>query len=48
MERGLRSGVPDHVLDDSAWSVEGDDLPAGTKVKVIGVEGIVLRVARAD
>ena len=34
-------------IGDSAWSVEGDDLPAGAKVKVVGVEGIVLKVEPA-
>jgi len=34
-------------IGDSAWSVEGDDLPAGTKVKVVGVDGIVLQVEKA-
>ena len=34
-------------IGDSAWSVEGDDLPAGAKVKVVGVDGIVLKVEPA-
>ena len=35
-------------LDDTSWKVEGDDLPAGALVKVIGVDGVVLRVEEAD
>ena len=35
-------------LDDTTWKVEGDDLPAGALVKVIGVDGVVLRVEEAD
>ncbi len=31
-------------LDDTSWKVEGDDLPAGARVKVIGVDGVVLLV----
>ncbi len=31
-------------LDDTSWKVEGDDLPAGARVKVVGVDGVVLRV----
>ena len=31
-------------VDDSRWKVEGSDLPAGTKVRVTGVEGTVLQV----
>jgi membrane protein implicated in regulation of membrane protease activity len=30
---------------DTVWRVAGPDLPAGTKVRVIGVEGTVLRVS---
>jgi membrane protein implicated in regulation of membrane protease activity len=29
---------------DTMWGVAGPDLPAGTKVRVVGVEGTVLRV----
>lgn len=31
---------------DTLWSVEGSDVPAGTRVRVIGVSGTVLRVER--
>lgn len=31
-------------VDDSIWSVEGPDLPAGTQVEVIGVDGVLLKV----
>ncbi|UIJ70898.1 NfeD family protein [Aurantimonas sp. HBX-1] len=31
-------------LEDSWWSVEGPDLPKGTRVRVVGAEGSVLRV----
>ena len=33
-------------IGDGAWSVEGQDLPAGTKVKVVSVDGIVLKVVQ--
>ena len=29
---------------DTMWRVAGPDLPAGAKVRVVGVEGTVLRV----
>ena len=32
------------VVDDSTWRVEGDDLPLGANVKVIGVDGVILKV----
>jgi membrane protein implicated in regulation of membrane protease activity len=30
--------------DDTVWQVEGPDLPAGCRVKVVGVAGMLLRV----
>jgi membrane protein implicated in regulation of membrane protease activity len=32
-------------VDDTIWRVAGPDLPAGAKVRVVGVEGTVLRVS---
>jgi membrane protein implicated in regulation of membrane protease activity len=32
-------------IDDSSWKIEGPDCPAGTRVKIVGVDGIVLKVA---
>ena len=34
-------------IGDSAWTVEGTDMPVGAKVKVVGVDGIVLKVEPA-
>lgn len=31
-------------VDDSSWQVEGEDLPVGTVVEVIGVDGVILQV----
>ncbi|WP_428634104.1 NfeD family protein [Sedimenticola sp.] len=31
-------------VDDSTWKIYGDDCPAGTRVKVVGVDGVVLQV----
>ncbi len=31
-------------LDDSIWKITGPDTPAGSRVKVVGVEGILLKV----
>lgn len=33
-------------VDDSTWKIEGTDSPAGSQVKVIGVDGVVLKVER--
>jgi membrane protein implicated in regulation of membrane protease activity len=31
-------------IDDSSWKIEGPDCPAGTRVRIVGVDGIVLKV----
>ncbi len=33
-------------VEDALWDVDGDDAVAGTRVKVIGVEGLRLRVEK--
>jgi len=33
-------------IDDSYWRVEGQDLPIGTAVKIVGVDGVVLRIEK--
>jgi len=35
------------TVDDSTWKIEGEDLPAGTRIQVTGVEGTVLKVGPA-
>ena len=35
-------------IDDTIWKVEGEDLPEGTHVRVVGVAGTVLRIERAE
>jgi hypothetical protein len=35
-------------VDDTAWKVSGEDMPAGAHVRVTGVEGTVLKVERVD
>jgi membrane protein implicated in regulation of membrane protease activity len=35
-------------VDDSNWRITGPDLPSGSKVRVTGVDGAVLTVARAE
>ncbi|EIJ41916.1 membrane protein implicated in regulation of membrane protease activity [Beggiatoa alba B18LD] len=40
----ISDGVGKVRIGDSYWRVEGADCPVGTKVKVIGIEGVKLRV----
>jgi membrane protein implicated in regulation of membrane protease activity len=35
-------------IGDSVWRVEGPELPKGARIKVIGADGTVLKVVRAD
>jgi membrane protein implicated in regulation of membrane protease activity len=35
-------------IDDTNWRVVGPDLPSGTRVRVAGADGSVLRVERAE
>ena len=46
LEDGITNGTGVVRVDDSRWKIEGEDLPAGTKVRVTGVEGTVLKVER--
>ena len=41
------NGVGKIRVDDSTWKVEGEDCPAGTRVQVTGVDGVVLRIETA-
>ena len=43
---GIDNGVGKLRVDDSIWKMRGDDCPAGTRVKVTGVDGTVLLVER--
>lgn len=31
-------------VDDSTWRINGADLPAGSTIKVVGVQGVILQV----
>lgn len=35
-------------VDDSTWRINGDDLPTGSTVKVVGVKGVILQVAAIE
>jgi membrane protein implicated in regulation of membrane protease activity len=35
-------------IDDTRWRVVGPDMPSGTRIRVIGADGAVLSVVRAD
>jgi len=48
LEHAIINGVGKVEVDDSTWRVKGPDLPAGTRVRVTGVDGVVFIVESAD
>lgn len=44
LEEPIVNGLGRIRVDDTIWRVEGDDLPVGAKVKVVDVDGIILKV----
>ena len=44
LEQAIENGVGKVTVDDSTWQVSGLDLPAGTRVRVEGVDGVVFKV----
>jgi membrane protein implicated in regulation of membrane protease activity len=47
LDSPIVNGVGKVTVDDSTWKVKGPDLPAGTPVKVTGVDGVVFTVEAA-
>ncbi len=48
VEQAIVNGRGVVNVDDSVWRIEGPDLPAGARVKVVGVDGALLRVKLAE
>jgi inner membrane protein len=44
LQEGIVNGIGKIRVDDSTWKVEGADCPAGTRVHVVGVDGVILKV----
>lgn len=47
LEEGIVNGIGKVRVGDSVWRVEGPDLPAGERVKVVAVDGTMLKVEKA-
>jgi membrane protein implicated in regulation of membrane protease activity len=47
LEEPIVNGQGRAVVDDSHWRVSGEDMPAGTRVRVVGVDATVLKVEAA-
>ncbi|MGQ9365704.1 NfeD family protein [Azospirillum sp. ST 5-10] len=48
LETAIVNGRGRAIVGDSHWTVEGPDLPTGTTVRVVGIDGIVLKVEKAE
>lgn len=46
LETAIEGGFGRIRVDDTSWRVTGADAPAGTKVRIVGVDGATLRVER--
>ena len=46
LDDSIQNGVGKLVIDDTSWRVTGDDMPKGTKVKVVGMEGSSLKIEK--
>ncbi len=47
LDEAIVNGVGKVKVGDSWWRAEGPDLPAGERVKVVGVDGNMLKVEKA-
>ncbi len=43
MDRPVIDGYGKVQIDDLIWKIKGEDCPAGTKVKIVGIDNIVLQ-----
>jgi membrane protein implicated in regulation of membrane protease activity len=46
LSHAIVNGVGKINVNDSTWKVEGEDLPEGAKVKVVGINGATLKVEK--
>lgn len=47
LEEPINEGIGRLKLDDTMWRISGPDLPVGTRIKVTGFEGAILKVEAA-
>ncbi len=47
LETPIVNGRGRAIVGDSHWTVEGPDLPSGATVRVVGVDGVLLKVEKA-
>ena len=44
LEEAIVNGSGKIRVDDTTWKILGEDRPAGSRVKVVGVDGVILKV----
>lgn len=47
LDTPIVNGIGKIRVDDSTWKIEGNDCPAGARVKVVGIDNTVLKVEAA-
>jgi membrane protein implicated in regulation of membrane protease activity len=48
LDKAIARGFGSIRVDDSVWRVSGEDMPTGTKVRVVAIEdGSAIRVEKA-
>jgi inner membrane protein len=48
LERAIERGTGRVQIADAYWEVSGPDLPAGASVRIVGADGMTLRVEAVD
>lgn len=48
VSRAIENGRGKVLVDDTAWIAEGEDCPVGSRVKIVGASGTVLKVCPID
>ena len=48
LERAIERGTGRVQIADAYWTVSGPDLPAGASVRIVGAEGMTLKVEAVD
>ncbi len=48
LDHPITNGEGKVTVDDSTWRVKGPDLPAGTSIKVTGIDGVIFKVEATD
>lgn len=46
LDNPIVNGLGKIHVDDTTWKIEGEDCEAGSKVRVTGVDGVILKVER--